>query len=311
MICIYMIFTALGTAASAKGSTECNFSELTAAQCFGAEGQMLTFHLQHSNTYQITLKKDHNSPIARAKNHTWTLYGEHVNQSELFTNGTLKLGKAMKRHSGDYLLEVYDSDGVWVKNVIKHLEIQAPVSKPAVSQTCLSPEQMIISCSSEGDEVEFTLTLDGLLLVQTRNHSQSQTNWTANMKPLAGSAAEHKASSSNVTISLHGQVTGSLKCHVGNKVSRDETVIHLTSCEGSISHLSLLAVAVIVSVVTLLLHAALFLCIKHLNNKTRPTTASEALSDNPEDKIIYSDVRVKKKTKPTQLDPNLTVCFYH
>nr|XP_046267410.1 uncharacterized protein LOC124071027 isoform X2 [Scatophagus argus] len=184
----------------------------------------------------------------------------------------------------------------------------APVSKPAVSQTCLSPEQMIISCSSEGDEVEFTLTLDGLLLVQTRNHSQSQTNWTANMKPLAGSEAEHKASSSNVTISLHGQVTGSLKCHVGNKVSRDETVVHLTSCEGSISHLSLLAVAVIVSVVTLLLHAALFLCIKHLNKKTRPTTVTEALSDNPEDE---KGVRVKKKTRPTQLDPHLTVCYYH
>nr|XP_046267412.1 uncharacterized protein LOC124071028 isoform X2 [Scatophagus argus] len=172
---------------------------------------------------------------------------------------------------------------------------KAPVSKPAVSQTCLSPEQMIIRCSSEGDEVEFTLTLDGLLLVRTRNHSQSQTNWTANMKPLAGSEAEHKASSSNVTISLPGQLTGSLKCHVGNKVSRDETVVHLTSCAGSISHLSLLAVAVIVSVVTLLLHAALFLCIKHLNKKRRPTTVTEK---NPEDEIVYADVKVMKKTRP-------------
>nr|XP_046267467.1 uncharacterized protein LOC124071078 [Scatophagus argus] len=300
MICIYMIFTALGTAASAKGSIECNFSEPTGTLCFGAEGQMLTFHLPHGD---IRLKKN-NSLILKAKDHTGTLYEEHVNQSELFTNGTFKLGKAMKRHSGDYLLEIYESDGVLVKKLIKHLEIQAPVSKPAVSQTCLSPEQMIISCSSEGDEVEFTLTLDGLLLVQTRNHSQSQTNWTANMKPLAGSAAEHKASSSNVTISLHGQVTGSLKCHVGNKVSRDETIFHLTSCE-DFSSSSLLIVAVIATVVTLLLLSAVCLGIKHLRNKLQPTTVDEG---NSEDRVVYTEVRVLRKSKSDRLnqDQNAT-----
>ncbi|GLD46651.1 uncharacterized protein AKAME5_000098700 [Lates japonicus] len=40
-------------------------------------------------------------------------------------------------------------------------EPTAPVSKPDVSQTCLSPEQMAVSCSSDGDGVEFILTLDG------------------------------------------------------------------------------------------------------------------------------------------------------
>ena len=86
--------------------------------------------------------------------------------------------------------------------------LPAPVSKPAVSQMCLSPEQMNISCSSEGDEVELMLTLDGVSLMQT--------------------------SVSNVTISLHGQLTGSLMCRVWNNVSRDETVIHLTSCKGKV-----------------------------------------------------------------------------
>lgn len=106
--------------------------------------------------------------------------------------------------------------------------LPALVSKPAVSQMCLSPEQMNISCSSEGDEVEFTLTLDGHLLLQTKGRNLSQSSWTIN------SQTEDKSSVSNVTISLYGQLTGHLVCHVRNNVSRDETIVHLTSCKGTV-----------------------------------------------------------------------------
>lgn len=58
------------------------------------------------------------------KNRTVTLYEECAHESEFFTNGTFKLGNAMKRHSGDYVLEEFGSDGVLVKKVTVHLEIQ-------------------------------------------------------------------------------------------------------------------------------------------------------------------------------------------
>lgn len=113
--------------------------------------------------------------------------------------------------------------------------LPVPVSKPAVSQMCLSPEQMNISCCSEGDEVEFNVTLNSLLLVQSRGHSQSPSNRTANIKSPAGSKAEHeKPSVSNVTISIHSQQTGNLTCHVWNPFSRSETVINLKSCKGTV-----------------------------------------------------------------------------
>nr|XP_046267468.1 uncharacterized protein LOC124071079 [Scatophagus argus] len=227
MISIYIII--LVPAVLAKESMECNLSgSIGAQQCFGALGKPLIFHLPINGTKTILKNKTHTILNAVVNSH-----GEYISQSALSANGTFMLNAARRTDSGDYQLKAYTTEGKLLRDINMHLEIQAPVSKPAVSQTCLSPEQMIIRCSSEGDEVEFTLTLDGLLPVQTRGHSQSQTNWTANMKPLAGSEAEHKASSSKVTISLHGQLTGSLKCHVGNKVSRDETVVHLTSCEGS------------------------------------------------------------------------------
>lgn len=112
--------------------------------------------------------------------------------------------------------------------------LPATVSKPAVSQVCLSPDLMNISCSSEGDAVEFTLTLDGHLLLRTEGCSLRQSSGTINHQ------TEDRSSVSSVTVSLYGQLTGHLMCHVGNNVSRDETVVHLTNCGGSVykGHLS-------------------------------------------------------------------------
>ncbi|XP_044079393.1 uncharacterized protein LOC122888710 [Siniperca chuatsi] len=276
MISSYMIMTALATTALAKGSTECRFSEPTGArQCFGAVGQLLMFHLPNTANTEVKLKKDNKYIILKiVKNQIVTQHEEYMNQSELFTNGTFKLGNAMKRHSGDYRLEEFGSNGTLLKEVNVHLEIQAPVSKPAVSQMCLSPEQMNISCSSEGDGVEFILTLDGLLLMQTTGHSQSLSSWTANMQSLAGSKPEQdKPSVSTVTISLQGQLTGNVMCRAWNNVSRDETVIHLKSCKAVTSHFPV-AAAVRAGVVTLLL-LALCLCICRVHKKTRLMTVKE------------------------------------
>ncbi|XP_051256239.1 uncharacterized protein LOC127363592 isoform X4 [Dicentrarchus labrax] len=207
-----------------------------------------------------------------------------------------KLNSARRTDSGDYQLQTYGSDGKLLDTIKMHLEIKAPVSKPDVSQMCLSPEQMNISCSSEGEEIEFILTLDGHLLIQTRDHSHSQSSSKLDTLPLAGSTDnQHKPSVSIVTISLHGQLTGNLMCNVRNNISKEQTVIHLTSCKGSISHFSLGTVAVIASFATLLVHLALFLGIKHFN-KTRPMTVNE---DNAADEIIYSDVRVMNHARKT------------
>ncbi|XP_049896932.1 uncharacterized protein LOC126388083 [Epinephelus moara] len=211
-----------------------------------------------------------------------------MNQPALFEDGTIKLGKAMKRHTGDYVLEEFGSDGVLLKKVNVHLVIQAPVSMPAVSQMCLSPEQMSISCSSEGDEVEFILTLDDLLLY----------NSTANMGSLADSTAkQNKSSNSNVTVTLHGQLTGNLKCLVLNYISRDETVIRLKSCKDLVSSFPGVTLAVAAGVVALLLLVALCLGVLKPRNQPRPTTISEG---NSEDEIIYTAVRIIENTRKTR-----------
>ncbi|CAK6976285.1 uncharacterized protein LOC122995085 isoform X1 [Scomber scombrus] len=298
MISIYMIITSATSTALAKGFMECNLSEPTGAhQCFGAVGQPLIFNLPNTANTEIMVTKDDKYLIFKRDKNKRVTY----NESGDFTNQTFKLNNATKRHSGNYQMEEHGLNGTLLKKVKVHLEIQstkekkAPVSEPAVSQTCLSPEQMEVSCSSEGDEVQFVLSLDGHLLMQTRTFSQSQRNWTVDTQSLT-TGKQDKANISIVSISLYGQLTGNLTCRVWNNVSRDEKVIHLKSCKDCVSCFPVVTVAVISSVVTLLLHVALCVGLKHLQKKTTTITVNE---DNPDKEIVYSEVRVMKNTRKT------------
>ncbi|KAK9536903.1 hypothetical protein VZT92_006656 [Zoarces viviparus] len=292
MIFIGMIFTTLATAALAKGTIKCNFSGAAGARrCSGAVGQLLIFHLTNTAKTNIRLSKDDKYVVLGiAKNQIETSNEEYVSQSEVFTNGTITLGNATKRHSGDYLLDEYDSDGVLLKQVNMHLELQVPVSKPAVSQMCLSPEhQKNISCSSEGDVVQFTLTLNGLLLVPTGGHRQTPRSSTES--PSDNNTEQPRAS--HVTVALHSELTGSFTCRVRNNFTNDETVIHLKSCRDSVSSFPVVTLVVTAGVVSLLLLAALCLgLIKR--NKRKPTAAD---GGNTEDEVVYADVRIKKTRK--------------
>ncbi|XP_026225599.1 uncharacterized protein LOC113168805 isoform X2 [Anabas testudineus] len=271
-----LIITALATTAKGtfqrKRSIKCSFIETSAGQqCFSEVGKLLLFHLTNRTNTEMNLKKDNGLQIFKYNHQRVTLNDEYVepqskDQSETFTSGTLNLGKAKKRHSGNYTLEEFKSNGVLLKKVTVHLEIQAPVSQPAVSQVCLSPEEMKVSCSSEGDRVEFSLSLDSQLLM-----CLTPVNCTVNTP---SPAEQDKSSLSDVTVYLNGQRTGNLKCKVWNKVSRHETVIHLTDCKDFIPSFPAVTVAVIAGVV-LLLSVALILGITKLKNKPRPTTVNE------------------------------------
>ena len=108
------------------GSIECNLSEHPEAQaCVGAVGELLIFHLPNTANTSLRLKKDNEYIVLKIqKNKTLYKHEEFVNQYELFTNGIVKLGSATKRHSGDYLLEEFGSNGSLLNILKVHLEIQ-------------------------------------------------------------------------------------------------------------------------------------------------------------------------------------------
>lgn len=65
------------------------------------------------------LKKDKKHMILKVKKHSVNVNEEYGS----FTDGILKLGKATKRHSGDYLLEEFGSDGNLQKKINVQLQI--------------------------------------------------------------------------------------------------------------------------------------------------------------------------------------------
>ncbi|XP_030009224.1 uncharacterized protein LOC115432493 [Sphaeramia orbicularis] len=274
-MCVIITSLAVLTVTLAKDPLECNFTEATEHQrCFGAVGQQLLFHLQETTNREIVLIKDDAVRVFKiVKNQLQSLHADYKHDFKLFDNGTFKLGKVMKNYSGDYNLQEFDHNGSSLRKVHLHLEIQAPVSKPAVSQVCLSSQQMKVSCSCEGDDVGFILHLDDVPVMPT----------------LCRAPHSSELSVSDVTVSLHGLVTGNLKCLVFNNISREETILHLKSCRDEFPFFVIVTVAS--AAVTLLLFLVLGLSINHLK-KLRPTAVDEVLPNRHEDEVVYSAVRM-------------------
>ncbi|XP_026228976.1 uncharacterized protein LOC113170886 isoform X2 [Anabas testudineus] len=261
MISIYMIITTMASTALAK------------------VGQSLLFHLPNTANTEFTLTKDSKYRILkRVKNQTVTLNEEFVasnNQFDLITRGTFNLGSAKERHSGHYTLEEFRPNGTLLKMVSVHLEIQAPLSEPTVTQICLSPEEMKVSCFSK-EGVELILRLDGLLLIH-RVHSLTPSNCTTNIQSKEERIFKHDQSIvSNVTIGLHGQLKGNLTCHVWNKISRHETAFHLTACNETSLGVHFATVAMTAGVATIILALSLTFCLVY--NKTRTLPINEGIS---------------------------------
>lgn len=69
------------------------------------------------------MKDNKNWVVKTDNNGAMILNHEYVNQPNGVNNGTLKLGKAMKKHSGYYQLEEHDSNGKLLKKANVSLKI--------------------------------------------------------------------------------------------------------------------------------------------------------------------------------------------
>ncbi|CAI5642994.1 uncharacterized protein LOC102083115 isoform X2 [Oreochromis niloticus] len=374
MILIYMIIAAPAMTAVAQGSSECNLTEPGPQTCFGVLGEPLVFYIPNKPHIKTSLKKSTDNILTLKNDTLISLNEKYKNRTIFFTNGTLKLNKATKNDSGAYRMETHNStDGVLLYAVNIHLHILAPVSEPAVTQMCLSPNQMTVSCFSEGAEVKFILSLDdktnlqptgngienhnisnvtinlpgqlmgNLTCVAQNNVSRKQTitHLTSCTAPVSKPAVSQMCLSpeqrtvscssegdevefifllddnvliktqpnisenhniSNVTISLHGQLLGKLMCIVQNNISREQTIIHLIRCAGNISDHCVVTVAVVGSIAILLI-LAVFLGIRKFQKTTGIMTVNE---DDPEEDVVYSDVRLKQDGRETREAPPIS-----
>ncbi|XP_027887405.1 uncharacterized protein LOC114153211 [Xiphophorus couchianus] len=211
MIFIYMIMPFLVPVILAPGISECNITQCDKeCQCYVAPGEPLIFYLP-IQTAKITLMKN-NKVLFRCGNNTCkkTTF-KYIKSCKFVMNGAVKCGHIIINESGVYQMDLYGNDGKSIKKINISLQITAPVSQPAIFQKCLSPEQRTVSCSAEGDDTQFSFSLDNNLLQHT--------------KPASGY-------NRSVTISLNGQLEGNLECKVQNKISSKQIIVHLSRCEG-------------------------------------------------------------------------------
>lgn len=87
--------------------------------------------------------------ILKVKNGKPTFDKIFINQPDAFENGRLTLGNAMKNHSGDYVLEEFQSNGSTLKKMMVHLEIQGMYSMKFTSYKWTSIHLHIIAALYE------------------------------------------------------------------------------------------------------------------------------------------------------------------
>ncbi|XP_051514058.1 uncharacterized protein LOC127417862 [Myxocyprinus asiaticus] len=127
-----------------------------------------------------------------------------INRSEfIFNNGTLIINSVIRTDSGTYTLELYNSTGTQTHAVNLTVIVEAPIGSVEVSIKCWSSVEKRASCSSEGDQLIFSWTLNG-----------------------------QKLKDGNNTIHLDEETSGNITCTVNNHVSHGQNTISVNRCPG-------------------------------------------------------------------------------
>ena len=82
-----------------------------------------------SRNEEITLKTSFTRILHFKTGEDWRskFHQYYVNRSEFFNNGTFRLDRVIEEDSGDYQLEIHNSEGILLRKVNMLLEIQGTV----------------------------------------------------------------------------------------------------------------------------------------------------------------------------------------
>ncbi|XP_016116591.1 uncharacterized protein [Sinocyclocheilus grahami] len=131
------------------------------------------------------------------------LFSELSSKTEVTViNGTLIINRVIRADSGNYRLTLVDSDGSETSRDLQVI-VEAPIGSVEVSIICSSSGVMRVSCSSEGDPLLYS--------------------WTLNGDPLM---------IGNSSIDLDEGTDGDISCSVKNHVSHAQKTIRLKPCPG-------------------------------------------------------------------------------
>ncbi|RXN25657.1 hypothetical protein ROHU_005854 [Labeo rohita] len=187
----------------------CRFNQFD--PCYAALGHKLNvLMVLDTNEYDMKIQKRINynkitDPVCRVKNdrikkNECDLYS---NRSEVTViNGTLIMNRVIRADSGNYTVSLYRSDGSKTSTDLE-VNVEAPIGSVEVSIICSSSGVMRASCSSEGDQLLYSWTLNGDSLMD-----------------------------GNGSIDLNEGTDGNITCSVKNHVSHGQKTINVKPCVG-------------------------------------------------------------------------------
>ncbi|XP_048035690.1 uncharacterized protein LOC125261133 [Megalobrama amblycephala] len=176
--------------------------------CYAALGHKL--NLVDTSRYDLKIHKRINynpdDPVCRVKNgrireNECYLFNKRPEVSVI--NGILIINGVIRADSGTYTLSLEDSDGTETSADLQVI-VEAPIGSVEVSIICSSSGVMRASCSSDGDLLLFS--------------------WTLNGDPLMDG---------NI-IDLDGGTDGNISCSVKNHVSHRQKTISVKHCPESV-----------------------------------------------------------------------------
>ncbi|XP_052005471.1 hepatocyte cell adhesion molecule-like isoform X6 [Xyrauchen texanus] len=184
----------------------CRFNQTD--PCYASLGHKLNLQMvTDARDQKLELHKELNSNtkmrVFRVKNNKIMNKHEAISdRSEfIFNNGTLIINSVIRSDSGTYRLQIYTPDGTQTHAVNLQVIVEAPIGSVEVSINCSSSGEKRVSCSSEGDQLIFSWTLNGQELEDGNN-----------------------------IIHLDEETSGSITCTVKNSVSHGQNTTSVDRC---------------------------------------------------------------------------------
>lgn len=181
----------------------CRFNQ--SDPCYAALGHKLNLLMVNASLYKLKIVKRINNtqedPCCRVKNDTKSLNecDLYINRPEVrIINGTLIINSVKKEDSGNYKIYLDNNDGIET-HLDLQVNVEAPVGSVEVSIICSSNQMRSVSCSSEGDQLLYS--------------------WTLNGNPLMDG---------NSSIQIQDETEGEITCTVENHISRGNKTVSIT-----------------------------------------------------------------------------------
>ncbi|XP_042594696.1 uncharacterized protein LOC109079517 [Cyprinus carpio] len=273
----------------------CSFDQ--SDPCYTALGHKLNLLMVlDTSDYDLKLIKRINNntaddPVCRVKNGRMKKCDLYNNRPEVTViNGTVIINCVIRADSGNYRLTLSDSGGSETSRDLQVI-VEAPIGSVEVSFNCSSSGVMRVSCSSEGDQLLYSWTLNGDPLVDgnssidldegtdgdiscsVKNHVSHAQN-TIRLKPCPG------PKTAAVTSSLTSSVTSNVTSAVTNSSQASENVLLYMIAFGCVALIPIL----------------LFIIICYVYKKKHLKSTPAAAGDT---ELIYANIPKRKDEKKT------------